>query len=244
MVQLSSRPGAASPSPDPVSSLAERIRTAGAGPLLTWYDGDARVELSTRTVGTWVAKTVHLMTEEGIGPGDLIHLGVLADRPLHWASCCWLLSCWWSGARPSVRPADAALAALQVSGPDASGCDPRVPLVQCSLEPLAGPCAHPMPGAIDFSEALAMPDEMPPADPAGPAQIWLEDSVPLPGSALAAAEPLAGPVLPTGPDVNPRRLAALLSGCLAGGGSLVLVESAPPGRTAAELARQERARLL
>jgi uncharacterized protein (TIGR03089 family) len=206
------------------------------------------VELSARTVGTWVAKTVHLMAEEGVGAGDLVHLSVLARRPMHWASCCWLLACWWSGALPSVRPEDAGSAALAVCGPDPSGTDPDVPLVQCSLTPLAGPCQDPVPGAIDFAEALAMPDEMPAAHPAAGSEHWLEASRPLTGDDLAGAEPasdallLMAPAESSGPGPTPLRIAELLAGCLIGGGSLVLVESLPAGLTAGELAAQERAR--
>lgn len=248
MVQLSSGPGAPVPRhrEDPVSRLAGRIAGAGAGPLLTWYCDDARVELSTRTVGTWVAKTVHLMAEEGVGAGDLVHLTVLRQRPMHWVSCCWLLACWWSGARPSVRPEDAGSSALAVCGPDPSGTDPDVPLVQCSLQPLAGPCQNPVPGAIDFVEALAMPDEMPAASPAAGSRHWLEDSQPLTGNNLAGAEPVSDALLVAatdGPGPAPRRIARLLAGCLIGGGSLILVESRPTGLTVDELAAQERARV-
>lgn len=257
MVQLSPTPGRHSSPPsaravpaDPVAGLAERLEVGGVGPLLTWYHGRARVELSGRTVGSWLAKTVHLMAEEGIGAGDLVYLPVLADRPLHWVSCCWLLACWWSGAGPSVRPGDAAAAELAVSGPDASGTDPAVPLVQCSLEPLAGPCSHPVAGAIDFAEALAMPDETPAASPAPAAEIWLRDQTPLTGQDLADRSRIDEAVLvdaeglvdPEGLRTPAGRIAELLAGCLLGTGSLVLVESLPGDLTLVELAAQEHAR--
>lgn len=247
MVQLSrtpsSTPGPRPAAGDPVSTLAQRIGESGAGPLVTWYRGPDRVELSARTVGTWVAKTVHLMSEEGVGRGDLVHLQVLSSHPLHWVSCCWLLATWWSGATPSVLPTDSSRAALAVAGPDATGCDPRVPLVQCSLEPLAGPCQDPVPGAIDYCEALAMPDEMPGATPAPLAQTWLADVDPMNGRSLAGVPPVAGPLLvATGdPGATPAHLAVLLAGCLRGGGSLVLVESTGSGTTIEQIARQERA---
>lgn len=260
MVQLSPTPGPrpSYPSPrpasvaaDPVARLAERLEVSGADPLLTWYHDRARVELSGRTVGSWLAKTVHLMAEEGIGAGDLVYLPVLADRPLHWVSCCWLLACWWSGARPSVRPEDAATAAVAVSGPDASGTDPAVPLVQCSLEPLAGPCRQAVPGAIDFTEALAMPDEMPAPTPAPAAGIWLCDQVPLTGQQLAEQSRIdeavmvdAEGLVSAGASLRTpaARIAELLAGCLLGAGSLVLVESPPDGLSLAGLAAQEHAR--
>ena len=50
-----------------------------AQPLLTYLDGDARVELSGSTTANWVAKTANLLTD-GYGGADRV--GLLL--PLHW----------------------------------------------------------------------------------------------------------------------------------------------------------------
>lgn len=249
MVQLSSTPSHSVPVPrragvpatGPVAGL--ELRRQDASPLLTWYRGPDRVELSGRTVGGWVAKTVHLMAEEGIVPGDRVGLPLLAHHRLHWVSLTWLLACWWAGAVPVVReraaepPTD-----LEVSGPDPAGSDPRVPLVQCSLNPLGGPCRNPAPGAIDFSDALAMPDEMPAPAPADPARPGMEGMASLTGAGLDAAARIDRRLLIAG-SPEPDELALLLAGCLAGSGSLILVEEMPSGSTGQQLAEQEGAEI-
>ena len=50
-----------------------------AQPLLTYYDGPSRVELSGSTTANWVAKTANLMVDGYGAPGKI---GVLL--PLHW----------------------------------------------------------------------------------------------------------------------------------------------------------------
>lgn len=200
------------------------------------------MELSGRTAGSWVAKTVHLMTEEGIAPGDRVGLPLLARHRLHWAGLTWLLSCWWAGVVPVVRQtACEPLTDLDVSGPDAAGSDPRVPLVQCSLAPLGGPCHNPAPGAIDFSDALAMPDEMPGPAAALATTPRMAGMASLDESDLASARPIDDRLLVAGAP-EPGDLALLLAGCLSGSGSLILVEELPADVTLEELAGQEGAR--
>ena len=50
-----------------------------AQPLLTYYDGPSRVELSGSTTANWVAKTANLMVD---GYGEPGKIGILL--PLHW----------------------------------------------------------------------------------------------------------------------------------------------------------------
>lgn len=254
MVQLSPTPSGSGPTSNrgsgPASGLGPRGPVAAlerrrleAAPLITWYRGRDRVELSGRTVGSWVAKTVHLLTEEGIAPGNRVGLPLLARHPLHWVSLTWLLSCWWAGVVPVVGrgPSDAPTD-LDVSGPDPSGSDPRVPLVQCSLAPLGGACRNPAPGAIDFSDALAMPDEMPAPACARPTTARMEGTASLSEADLAAVLPIDRRMLvATAPP--PMDLALLLTGCLTGSGSLILVDEMLDGSTPAALADQEGAEI-
>jgi uncharacterized protein (TIGR03089 family) len=64
-----------------------------AAPLLTLYDGPARVELSGATVGNWVSKTANLLVD-GYGLAGQ-RVGLLL--PLHWQLVCFLLGTATSG---------------------------------------------------------------------------------------------------------------------------------------------------
>jgi uncharacterized protein (TIGR03089 family) len=79
---------------DSFNVAAERLTGRyGDKPFVTWYDDqrDARVELSYRTFGNWVAKTANLLVDElGAGPGDRVG-AVLAD---HWQTPVVLAACW------------------------------------------------------------------------------------------------------------------------------------------------------
>lgn len=240
MVQLSPgprpqipHPAGATPAPAGlVDALLRRI--AEPTPLLTWYRGDDRVELSGRTLGTWIAKTIHLMDGEGVGAGDRVGIGLLLTRPLHWVTLTWLMACWWAGTVPVAGPGTA----LQVSGPDPGDADPAVPLVQCSLTPMADPCDRPAPGAIDFSDALVMPDQMPSPAPSAPSTPRLDGPTALREKDLQACAPVRLPLLLAGRP-SPAGLAEALAGCLAGTGSLILVEE--PHGPLDQLADQEHA---
>ena len=142
MVSLA-RPTAARSS-DPLTALWRRSEEAGALPILTWYDGTDRGELSARTLLTWVTKSVHLLDSEGIAAGDVARLSVFRQRPGHWTSCVWLLSSWWAGLRVDLTGLDEAT--VEVIGPDTDPVDSPEVLVQCSLTPLATPCQNLVPG--------------------------------------------------------------------------------------------------
>jgi uncharacterized protein (TIGR03089 family) len=68
-----------------------------AAPLLTLYDGPARVELSGATVANWVAKTANLLVD-GYGGPDRV--GLLL--PLHWQLPCFLLGAEAAGCTVAV----------------------------------------------------------------------------------------------------------------------------------------------
>lgn len=73
-----------------VPSLLAALQQDDPGPRLTWYGGDGeRIELSARTLTTWVAKTANLLVEEfDAGPGSTLRL----DLPAHWKTVVWYLA--------------------------------------------------------------------------------------------------------------------------------------------------------
>ena len=174
----------ASRSSDPLTALWRRSKEAGALPILTWYDGADRGELSARTLLTWVTKSVHLLDSEGIAAGDVARLSVFRQRPGHWTSCVWLLSSWWAGLRVDLTGLDEAT--VEVIGPDTDPVDSPEVLVQCSLTPLATPCQNPVPGAIDNADVLAGPDDLVTARPAASGSV-VGNSSPRPSSAACSA---------------------------------------------------------
>ncbi|WCC79394.1 TIGR03089 family protein [Cutibacterium equinum] len=235
MVSLS-RPTAVHNS-DPLTALWSRSQEAGALPILTWYDGADRSELSARTLVTWVTKSVHLLDSEGITAGDVARLSVLAQRPGHWTSSVWLLASWWAGLQVDLT--GQVEAAVEVIGPDANPIDSPEVLVQCSLTPLATPCKNLIAGGIDNADVLAGPDDLVPPRPAAAGAVWLRGRQEWTGQQLCDVVPLNRPVL-----LSPERIrvgggelvATTLVSCLLGGGSLVAVESA---EDVAALATQE-----
>ena len=75
-----------------------------AAPLLTLYDGPARVELSGATVANWVSKTANLLVDGHNRPD---RVGLLL--PLHWQVVCFLLGAVASGATAVVGSVAASL---------------------------------------------------------------------------------------------------------------------------------------
>lgn len=76
-----------------------------AQPLLTLYDGDARVELSGATTANWVAKSANLLVDALDQPA---RVGLLL--PLHWHTVVLLLAGVTTGATVALgsRPSDLA----------------------------------------------------------------------------------------------------------------------------------------
>lgn len=67
-------------------SLAKIVASQGAAPLVTWYDGPSRIELSARTLANGIAKAANLLDDEmgvGVGTPVAIRLGA------HWQSVVW-----------------------------------------------------------------------------------------------------------------------------------------------------------
>ena len=151
--------------------LRRRTTTAGADPLVTYYDlgTGERTELSAVTVTNWVNKTCHLLVDEyGLDLGDVVELDVARTHPGHWVTICVELACWSLGVTVAVDGgADAdARVRLVVAGPLYStaaehATELGADLLACSLHPLGLPFAERLPdGVADFSlEVRGQPDQ-------------------------------------------------------------------------------------
>jgi uncharacterized protein (TIGR03089 family) len=118
-----------------------------ASPLLTLYDGPARVELSGATTANWVAKSANLLVD---GLGGPERVGLLL--PLHWQSVALLLAGVATGATVVVAADAADLEGCQAAftTPDRAeaaldaGVDDVLAL---SGHPLGAPCG-PLPALV------------------------------------------------------------------------------------------------
>ncbi len=175
--------------------LRQRVRAAGAEPLITYYDlaSGVRTELSAVTFANWVDKTCNLIADEHLlDPGEVVELAVAAESPGHWVTACWEIACWQLGLTVSV---DSGIPpSLVVTGPDWSGyVGGGVDIVACSLHPLGLGFASPPPsGVADYAlEVRGQPDSFAPTPQSGLALAWadphrqltLADLIDLPGPA-------------------------------------------------------------
>jgi uncharacterized protein (TIGR03089 family) len=125
-----------------------------AQPLLTLYDGPARVELSGATTANWVAKSANLLVDGLGGPATV---GLLL--PLHWQGVALLLAGVATGATVSVVDEPAALAgcdvAFTVERCAATALDAGVDeVLALSGHPLGAPCAALPPMVQDFAREV------------------------------------------------------------------------------------------
>ncbi|GAB2685615.1 TIGR03089 family protein [Thalassiella azotivora] len=98
-----------------VAALVDALVTADPGrPRVTWYGpGGERVELSSRVLANWVAKTGNLLVEEcGVEPGDVVRV----DLPMHWRAVACALGAWAVGASVQAPGAGPAAADGQPAG--------------------------------------------------------------------------------------------------------------------------------
>ena len=151
--------------------LRRRTATAGADPLVTYYDlgTGERTELSGVTVSNWVDKACHLLADEyGLDLGDAVLLDVARTHPGHWVTICLELACWSLGVTVAVdrEGDDDAGVRLVIAGPlyptaAEHASDLGADLLACSLHPLGLPFAERLPeGVADFSlEVRGQPDQ-------------------------------------------------------------------------------------
>ncbi|SDT20635.1 TIGR03089 family protein [Friedmanniella luteola] len=206
--------------------LRRRARTAGADPLLTWYQPatGARTELSAVTLLNWVDKTSHLLDELGVAAGDVVHLVLAGEAPGHWVTAVWQLACWQVGAEVAAGDADGA--ALVVTGPAwEEHAGSAVDVVACSLHPLGLPFGAALPAPVlDYAlEVRGQSDVYAAVAQPGPSAAWSDPERRLSQAELVAVD--AGPagrrlVRPTAPW--PTALAAVLRPLVAGGSSVVV----------------------
>lgn len=125
-----------------------------AQPLLTLYDGPARVELSGATTANWVAKSANLLVD---GLGGPQRVGLLL--PLHWQAVSLLLAAVASGATVVVAG----------NADDLAGCDAAFvhePYAVAALDagvdevlalsghPLGAPCGPLPPMVSDYAREV------------------------------------------------------------------------------------------
>ena len=178
--------------------LRRRTATAGADPLVTYYDlgTGERTELSAVTVSNWVDKTCNLLVDEyGLDLGDLVLLDVARTHPGHWVTVCLELACWSLGVTVAVddgADADAGVR-LVVAGPLYStaaehATELGADLLACSLHPLGLPFAERLPdGVADFSlEVRGQPDQYAAVAVPGDELAWRSPEATLTQAELAA----------------------------------------------------------
>ena len=211
-------------------------------PFVTWIHDGFRLDLSGKTLCTWVAKTVALMADEGIGRGDRVALDAVTQHPGHWIAPIWLMSSWWAGWHVLLGDEPDGEPDALVTGPrqDLAPChrtsEAQVrasTLVQCSLKPLGGPCDELAPAAIDHADCMAMPDALPPAD--ADSHVVLGTATQLPGddeSNIHVTAPITDRVLLAHP--TDAQVAWVTARCLVGGGSLVLIDSVEDDKTSTD----------
>nr|WP_246242574.1 TIGR03089 family protein [Flexivirga aerilata] len=132
------------------------LRTDDPGrPLLTWYDDSSgeRIELSSRTLGNWVAKAGNwLDLEAALQPGEVVGLAIPPD---HWRAVYWALAAWTRGLTLDLTGGAAdAVVALDT---DPAGADLVEPTASLAASPLqAMPDAPPQGvGAFDGTTVAA-----------------------------------------------------------------------------------------
>lgn len=166
------------------SLLRARRRTAGAEPLLTYYDliSAERTELSAITFGNWVDKTANLLTDEcALAPGDVVELDLALDHPGHWITLVWTAALWQLQAvvaMPGTTSVHAADPVLQVIGPERAQ-EPSGPVdrMVCRLHPLGLGFATALPpGLVDYAvEVRGQGDRFVGPDPSPTALAWVDD---------------------------------------------------------------------
>ncbi|SDT08347.1 TIGR03089 family protein [Microlunatus soli] len=154
--------------------LADRQRSAGARPLITYYDerSHVRTELSASSFGNWVDKTAGLLTDEIlIEPGQPVRLDLARTAPGHWVSSVWAAAIWRVGCPITVTGE----AAVDVVGPElAEQPSTDGERVACSLHPLGLGFGTTLPaGTTDYgTEVRAQPDSFGGPWPAAEDRAW------------------------------------------------------------------------
>lgn len=209
-----------------ISALRSRLGTLGAQPLLTYYDAEARIELSAVTFANWVDKTANLIADLGHEDGEPIDVALAETHPGHWVTLVWIAAAWQRGCPVNST---ATGADLLVVGPED---DRRADVtVACSLHPLGRGFTVPPAGAVDYVEVFAQPDLH---DPSSLGKSDIFD-----GDPPRAVDPRSDRRLVLDPAPGWPSLAELLIAPVLGGGSTVVAVGLDEPATA-RLAESER----
>ena len=191
-----------------------------AQPLLTLYDGPARVELSGATTANWVAKSANLLVD---GLGGPTRVGLLL--PLHWQTVALLLAGVAAGATVVLADEPGALQGCDVAFTTPAHAQAALDagvddVLALSGHPLGAPCG-PLPALVS-DYAREVPSYGDGWSGPRPAVVVVE-------AGGAPVEPLRGTGLTPadrvlfGAALHTREGAAALLGVLAAGASLVLL---------------------
>lgn len=191
-----------------------------AAPLLTLYDGPARVELSGATTANWVSKTANLL-RDGFGAPERV--GLLL--PLHWQAVCFLLGAAAGGATVVVaaEPGELAGSSLAFVSADAAvgALDAGVDdVLACSGHPLGARLPSVPPMVLDAAaEVPSYGDHF--GGPYATAPVVELGGAPfiVPDLGLEAGDR----VLTTLPPASPEGLGVLLAALRAGAGLVLVV---------------------
>src|ERR1700712_2512780 len=173
-------------------ALLLTLRRGGAPrPRITTYTGGFRTELSTASLANWSAKVAGLLVDElGVGPGDLVYVGVGAG----WQTAPILLGSWWAGLTVTDLDLPEAVAAFVPDGaPAAIGLADEVFVV--SGHPLGAPSQSVAAHQRDFTTAvLPQADRFAPRGAAAPVAALTATGEHTVADLLAAAAAMALPV--------------------------------------------------
>ncbi len=169
----------------PLSSLLrDRCRTAGAEPLLTYYDlvAGERTELSGVTFANWVDKTSNLLNDEfALAPGEAVGFDLAIDHPGHWVTLVWVAALWQLEAVvaiPGSTSVHAADPALEVVGPERAH-EPAgtIPRLAARLHPLGLGFDAPLPDqVVDYAvEVRGQADRFVGGVPGPNALAWVDE---------------------------------------------------------------------
>lgn len=224
-----------------ISSLLRRaVRTRGPQPLITYYDlaSGERTELSATSFTNWVDKTVNLLDDQGLEPGEAVALSVSADHPGHWISLVWATAVLAHGGVVADTVPSRAHVVAEVIGPELQPHTGADQVWACSLHPLGMGFTGDLPAGVDdYSiEVRAQPDDSMPsaATPADDAwqdgtRTWTQADLVTRSASEQAGRRLLVLTDPGQPSRAASPLdvfAAAVLGPLAHGGSSVLVVGA------------------
>lgn len=239
-------------------ALQLRVHNAGAGPLLTWYRDDARVELSVRTFANWVDKATNLLTDLGFIEQPRVWLDLLRTDRLHWQTLVWAWASWQLGGTIVLQDDEVAPmndTHVAVVGPnrlqDGKLARPIAAeqTIVCALQPLGLGFPQRPTGVIDGAEVLSQPDVHWSAPPSSPAQSCFQvestQRTELSWAALDELQPDDRRLLVHDEllDTDPFTVPAALLRASRGAGSLVLLDGSVDAARIDQLLDQERAEI-